>query len=788
MEQKIEKDEEFINFSELWIILRRRWWWIPISLVVSLSLAFVYILRTPSVYTRKASVLIKEEGRGRGLSSDISSAFTDIGFISGSVNIQNELITMQSPMLINEVVRRLDLQSNYTEPGAFHAKVLYGSTLPVRVKFLDLEETSSARLTMDINTDGTAVLRSFVKDNVELSGSEVRVKIGETVKTPLGSVLLVPDTLAIPRNIKDVQLTRSTLYSTSEVYNAAVRVSMSNEKSSVLDLSINDQSIERADDILNTLIGVYNESYLQDKNISSHNASKFIDERLQVIVEDLGSVDRSITAFKSKNLLPDIDMASKIYMGQMTDVTTQITGLQSQEYMARHIRNMLRNLDKTKLLPVNGNIQNPGLETQIKEFNDLLLKRNNYVANSGEGSPLVKDLDQSLEHLKPAILVALDNQLLAIQTQIKVLEQSKAQTTGRVAASPEQANFLLNEGRQQKVKEALYLYLLQKREENELSQAFTANNTRVIASPNGSPKAAFPQKRNILVVAFIIGLVIPLVFMYLKVLFDNKIRSRKDLESLTVPFVGELPEAMGERNRFGKRKSISEEEDNPIVVVENGRDIINEAFRSVRTNLEFILGRTASCRVVMGTSLVPGSGKTFITLNLAKSFALKGKRVLILDLDIRRARTSKKINSPHIGLANYLGGQVDRLSDILHKNVFDGYVDMIPVGTIPPNPTELLELPLLSELVEGLRTEYDIIFLDCPPVEIVADVDIIKNLADITLFVVRAETIDKSAVPHIEGYYKSNRFNGMTLLLNGTSDYHRRYGYGNYSYNYNTEH
>lgn len=787
MEASKRKEEELIDWTELWVVLRRKWYWIPISLTIALGMAMVYIMTTPPVYTRKASVLIKEEGKGKGLSGDISSAFSDMGLVAGNVNVNNELLTMQSPMLINEVVRRLDLQNDYTERGSFHRKVLYGSTLPVRIHFLDLPETESVGCRLDVQLDGTATLSKFVREGNPLEAEPVRIAAGGRGHTPLGEVAVVRDTLALARAIEDVRLTRSSLYSAVERYSNAVSIEMTDEKSSVLNLTMNDQSTERADDFLNTLIAVYNESYIKDKNIASQNASKFIDERLGVIVGDLGSVDKTITAFKSKNLLPDIEEASKLYMGQMADISTQIVGLKSQEYMARHIRNMLRNLDKTKLLPVNGNIQNPALETQIKEFNELLLKRNNYVANSGERSPLVQDLDQTLEQLKPAIISSLDNQLLAVQTQIRTLEQSQAQTTNRVAASPEQANFLLSEGRQQKVKEALYLYLLQKREENELSQAFSSSNTRVISVPSGSPRATFPRKRNVLVVAFVLGLIVPLLGMYLKTLLDNKIRSRKDLESLSIPFVGELPEAVERKDRLGRRRSVSDDEDNPIVVVENGRNVINEAFRSVRTNLEFMLTHSPGCKVVMGTSLVPGSGKTFIALNLAKSFALKGKRVLIVDLDIRRARTSKKINSPHIGLANYLAGQVNRLDDILHKQVFEGYVDLIPVGTIPPNPTELLEQPLLGELLDELRQQYDIIFLDCPPVEIVADVDIIKGFADVTLFVVRAETIAKTALPHIEEYYRNHRFKGMTLLLNGTSDYHRRYGYGNYSYNYNTE-
>ena len=331
------------------------------------------------------------------------------------------------------------------------------------------------------------------------------------------------------------------------------------------------------------------------------------------------------------------------------------------------------------------------------------------------------------------------------------------------------------------MKESLYLFLLQKREENELSQAFTAYNTQIIETPHITGIPPQPVSRNILLTAFLIGLAIPAAFVFGREALNSTVRGRKDLEDYSMPLVGELPLKGKKRpvwKRWRKEKIVAVPN---MVVADQKRDILNEAFRTVRTKLEFTLGFDGRNKVVMLSSLNPGSGKTFITANLSAAFSLKGKRVLVMDLDLRKASLSDYVGQPKVGISNYLSGQIEDWHEIITPL---DRVDVLPCGVIPPNPAELLSTERFAEMIKAAREEYDIIFLDCPPVEIVADAEIINPHADLTLFIVRASLMERSYLKDIERWYAEKKYNNLTLLLNGTTDALGRYGYHKYGYGY----
>ena len=360
------------------------------------------------------------------------------------------------------------------------------------------------------------------------------------------------------------------------------------------------------------------------------------------------------------------------------------------------------------------------------------------------------------------------------------MQLSEQQTTERIAANPSQGKYLLSVERQQKVKEALYLFLLQKREENELSQAFTAYNTRVITPPTGSMIPTAPVKKNIALVAIALGFLIPVVIIFIRENMNTKVRGRKDLETLSVPFVGEIPLA-----ESGKKKKTAHTA-KEILIRQGKRDIVNEAFRVLRTNLEFILDAKEEkdrASVTLVTSFNPGSGKTFLTMNTAATFAMKGKRVLVVDGDLRHGSASAYVGSPKKGLSDYLGKRENHVEDLMVEK--EGYAGLyvLPVGTIPPNPTELLAEPRLAELIEKMRSRFDYILIDCPPVDIVADTQIIGKLADRTVFVVRAGLLERDMLPELQRNYDEKRFKNMALVLNGTEGGGNRYGY-RYGYKY----
>ena len=773
---KPKQADDFLRIQDLFYLCLNKWYWFVISLAVTLGVAVIYLMKTPPVYTRTASLLIKEDSKG-GSMGDVAGVMGDFDLFQTSTNVNNEIQSLQSPSVMLDVVKRLHLDINYTTDGTFYKKTLYGQSCPYTVSFNDLQDNESVSFTILPGQDGKVRLVGFSRNGKELNG-EATAAPNDTVITPVGRLVI----LALNDSINydaPVYVSRIGYQAATGAYKSRLSVALSDDKSTVLNLSFNDVCVQRAEDILNTVIAVYNENWIKDKNQIAVSTSAFISERLGVIEQELGNVDENISSYKSEHLLPDVQAAASMYMEQSSATNAQILALNTQLSMARYIRNYLTNAtSKNQLLPANSGIENPGIEAQIANYNTAQLRRNDLVANSSEKNPLVVDMDQSLEDMRRAIVTSIDNHIATLNTQISSLQQSERQTTARIAANPSQGKYLLSVERQQKVKESLYLFLLQKREENELSQAFTAYNTRVITPPSGSMIPTAPVKKNIALMALALGLLIPVVIIFIRENMNTKVRGRKDLEALSVPFVGEIPLA-----ESGKKKLQTSKR---IIIQQGKRDIVNEAFRVLRTNLEFILdGKEDKDRasVTLVTSFNPGSGKTFLTMNTAATFALKGKRVLVIDGDLRHGSASAYLDKQAKGLSDYLGKREKDADCLVQENPDYPNLHLLPSGTIPPNPTELLAESSFKELVERMRSRYDYIFIDCPPIDIVADTQIIEKLADRTVFVVRAGLLERDMLPELQRNYDEKRFKNMALVLNGTEGGGKRYGY-RYGYKY----
>ena len=774
------QQDDFLRIQDLLYLCLARWKWFVLSLMVTIGVATVYLLRTPAVYTRTASVLIKEDSKGKSVSSDLES-FSEFGLFQSGTNVNNELITFQSPALMTEVVKRLRLDMNYFVPGKFHRQVAYGLTLPVDVTINDLPENESAGFTLKIQPDGTLYLSDFIRNGTDLDEKDVKGSLLDSITTPLGKIIIHTTPNYVKGEAYTLYVGKSSLYNAVNSCSSNLSVSLNSEKASVIDLSFKDNSTQRAEDVLSMLISVYNENWVKDKNQIAVSTSMFINERLGVIERELGNVDEDISSYKSEHLLPDVQAASSMYMAQSSEANAQILSLNNQLYMTRYIRNYLANdANRTQLLPANSGIESANIESQIAEYNKQLLQRNSLVANSSTENPLVVDMDQALASMRGAIIRSIDNQIVTLNSQIKSLRQTEQQTTSRIAANPTQAKYLLSVERQQKVKEALYLFLLQKREENELSQAFTAYNTRIVTPPHGSMLPTSPVHKNIFMVAFALGLLIPVVIIFMRENMNTRVRGRKDLENLTIPFIGEIPLFTRKKKGILGKKP---QEVKAVVVKEGNRDIINEAFRVLRTNLEFMTGKDKTSNVIIMTSFNPGSGKSFLTMNIAMSLAIKGKKVLVIDGDLRYASASSYIDSPDKGLSDYLGGRIDNLDEIIVPDPKHKSMDILPVGTIPPNPTELLFDERLKQTIDTVREQYDYVLIDCPPVELVADTQIIEKLADRTIFVVRAGLLERSMLSELEKIYDEKKYKNMSLILNGTEGSGGRYGYC-YGYRY----
>ena len=772
--------DDFIRIQDLWSMFVPKWYWFAISLFITLTIAVLYLLSTPPIYTRTAAILVKDNSKSSSSTSAMND-FSDLGIFKSNTNINNELLTLKSPTLMTEVVNRLGLNETFTIRKGLKNVDLY-KVSPVTITFCDKIEVP---LSFTIKFSSK---EAFAISELEISGEDIgetlSAQMGDSIQTSAGIMIVSPTQEFTDAFIgTSIRYVRGSVRAAVDTYSNALVAELGNEDATIINLSINDTSIRKAEDILNTLIEVYNENWIRDKNQIAVSTSQFISDRLGVIESELGHVDENISSYKSEHLLPDVQAASSLYMAQSAENNKELSTLNNQLSTAQYIRRELNTKQLDQTLPANSGIVSANIETQISEYNNLVLDRNRLIANSSEKNPLVKNMASSLQSMQRTIIQSVDNLIVSLNTQIRSLRRQEEATTNRLASNPNQAKYLLSVERQQKVKEELYLYLLQKREENELSQAFTAYNTRLITAPRGSMFPTAPRKMNILLVAFAVGLLVPAVGIFMKENMNTKVRGRKDLENLSIPFIGEIPQYSGTKKKWWEFKHRKRQDMKIIVVNEGNRNIINEAFRVLRSNMDFMASKDNNQHVSVLTSFNPGSGKSFLAINIAISFAIKKKKILVIDGDLRHRTVSSYVDSPNKGLSDYLNNQIEDWKEIIVS--YKGYTNLhiLPIGTIPPNPTELLEDNKLSMLIEALRPEYDYIFIDCPPVDIVADAQIIEKWADRTIFVVRSGLLDRSMLSELENMYTGKRFKNLSMILNGTESTGGRYGY-RYGYHY----
>lgn len=756
----------------------RHWPWIILSVAICVGAAYLWLLRTPNVYSRSAEILIKDESKGNSVGAD---EFANMGLFQSNTNLQNEIYNLKSKDMMEEVVRRIGLDINYFKDGRFHDQVAYGTDLPVRVATTGYPEESSLSFTLKVDPAGKVTVKDFVNSD-DSYGKSYTGHLNSAITTPGGSIVVTPSHLYIKGSEVELKVEKYPLSAARDSYNGRLQVAMSSDNSSIIKLTVFDQSTQRADDVLKTLIDVYNENWIHDKNQIAVSTSNFIDDRLGVIQNELGNVDSDISSYKSANLIPDVGAAASLYMSQNQETQAQIMDLNNQLSMARYIRSYLvADAGHGQLLPANTGLQSGNVQSMIGEYNSKLLQRNTLADKSSETNPLVQQYDQQLAAQRLAIIRSIDNEITALNTRLSTLRGTQANAVSKLASNPTQAKNLLSVERQQKVKESLYLFLLQKREENELSQAFTAYNTRIVNKPGPSGLPSTPNRGQTLLIAFVIGLVIPFGVTAVKELSNTRVRGRKDVEHLAVPFAGEIPQ-----NGPAKKEKNADAVDHRLIVVGPGnRDIINESFRVLRTNVEFLCNSIQGGRAVAFTSFNPGSGKSFISVNLGMAIALKEKRVLVIDGDMRHGSVSQYVGSPKLGLADYLSGMETDVDQLIVPYNEVNTLFILPVGSIPPNPTELLESPRFGELVSQLKTQYDYVIVDCPPIEVVADAQIIDKYMDRTFFIVRAGVFERSMLPDLDRLYDEKKYSNMAFILNGTRNDQGRYGYSHtYRYGY----
>lgn len=573
----------------------------------------------------------------------------------------------------------------------------------------------------------------------------------------------------------------------AESMKAHLKAEIDDDKSTIINIKYSGLSPEETENVLRTIVNVYNEKWLADKNKMAANTSRFIEERLRLLERDLGNVDDSISKFKTHNKITDLDRVSDMYLQQQSQSDAEILRLTSQRSMAQYILDIVKDKGAShQLLPTNSGIDNPMAEAQITQYNTMLLQLKSNLAGTSSQNPLIIKQETELNEVRRNILSTIANQIKTLDIQLKAMEGYSGEANSKISSNPSQAKHLVSVERDQKVKESLYLYLLQKKEENEISMTYTAVNTQVIDMPHGSDAPTSPNKRLVLFAAVLFALLLPTVILFVRESLDNTVRDKQDIEHNTaLSLIGDIPfNHVQKKGIVGKISS--KDNGNRLIVEEGKQDIVNEAFRMLRTNLEFMTPHRGENNVYVITSMYEGSGKTFVSTNLALTLALTGKRVLFIDGDLRHASASHLFHTTAAGLADYLGDKQDDLSMLIRPSDDQPSLHIMPVGTIPPNPTELLSGDRLATLIKKVRADYDFILIDCPPTETLADTGLIERYADRTLFIVRAGLFERRRLEDIENYAQTDHYKHISLVLNATKG-GGRYGY-RYGYPYGYRH
>lgn len=773
-------NSEALTISDLIKIALANWKWFVLSVLLCLGVSFYYLKKSPYIYSRSASVLIKDETKGTQL-PNAAAAFSEVNMLNLSSTVDNEVLIFKSKRLMIEVARKLKLDITYSRRGKFRDWDLY-STTPVILTFPEALETSAFSLKVTPLDAKQVLLSDFPKMEGTESVEQLKVNLNDTVNTPVGKLVVTPTLYYTPDYYQiPITVCKANLEAVGLAYNAALQASVASEASSIINLSIADVSARRAEDILNTLIDVYNQDAIDDKNKIAVNTANFINERLIVIEQELGGVESQIADYKSEHNLADISTQTGAFMQTSSRYQQEGVNLENQRTLAVYIRDYLADPAKAgELIPANTGIADVNIEGQIAEYNELMLQRDKLIGNSSNKNPVVMDMNNSLAAMKQTIVRTVDNLIAGLNLKIQNIRGEEERTLKRMAAVPSQQKYVLSVERQQKIKESLYIYLLNKREENALTKSITESNARIIDPAMGSNAPIAPQKQKILLGGLLLGLLIPTVILYILKVSDTCIRWRKDLEDkLSVPFLGEIPQ----------RERMKGETKQPIVVKAESKDAVSEAFRIMRTNLSFMGSTTEhQLQTIMVTSMNVGAGKTFISSNLAMTLALAGKKVVLVDLDIRKGSLSKRIHVHQTGVTNFLSGEVTQVKDIVTKSDYHENLSVIGKGPVPPNPAELLLSPRLNELVEQLKAMFDYVILDNVPSNMVADAMIVNRVADLTLYVIRAGKMDRRQLPEVERLYTEKKLNNMAIVLNGVSEFHHGYGYyGYYGYGYGSE-
>ncbi len=769
-----EQSESIMSLRDYLDFLRDRWYLILISSFVCVFIAWLYLSTQNNVYQRQAVMLVKEDNTTMMRGADALMQIN--GMMSGS-NVANETYILGTRYLAREVVKNLGLDILYSHKGTMKDVSLYENK-PFVIQFQDEKTIPATFLIEVLNASECEILEyEYVPEKAASTVKEEtprRVKFGERVQTNAGTFTLIPDTKDLEPFIGEkIIVSHLTIEQATNIVASRVNTSEVNKMATLVRISYVDTSIKRADDILNSLLEAYKKSIIDDKNMVSQSTARFIDDRVRIVGKELSSVESSLAAFKQANKLVDVTQNAQSFFAQTNSARQRTIQLQAQQAAVNYLLDYLKSSGSgDNLIPTLGGLTDAGIQNQIAKYNEMKLQRNRLAENSGEEGITLKTLDANLKEMRYIMLASMEGYKNSIEQQVKLALQEERALQGSIQSMPQQEKQAISISRQQAIKEELYTYLLNKREETALQLAVNEANVRVVEPPYGTGRPISPRRQIILLIGLLAGIALPFAGFYGYSVLNMRVRGRKDVETYTtLPILAEIPRYKDKDN------------DNRIMVNEKSNDMLSEAFRLMRYNLSF-LNRDA--KVIMFTSTIPSEGKSFVSRNFAYSLAVKDKKVILIDCDIRRQTQSCVLGFQTAkGLTNYLSGEVSDIQELIAPAQDGSRVKIMPAGPLPPNPTELLMDERMSQLIEQLRKEYDYVVLDSVPAQMMADAALVSQLSDLTVYVVRVGGIDRRYLSEIDRLYREKRYSNMCILLNAVVEEKRSYGYyGNGAYGY----
>lgn len=762
----LEEKEEKTDFKAILFRYLIHWPWFAACIAVCLAGAWLYLRYTAPVYNVSASVIIKDNEKSSKAGSSMAD-LEDLGFYSSISNFDNEVEILHSRTLIKKVVEELDLYINYRAKGRFHDVELY-KTSPVKVWITPEEaENMPATATLEIS------LLPGDKMNVKVVTGEQEYtkqfdKLPALLTTPSGTFSFVRTDSASIEGERKILATVSSPRAVASNYGGRLTIEPTSKTTTIAQVSLQSTNKQRGADFINKLVEIYNRDANDDKNEVATKTAEFIDERIKIINGELGTTEQELETFKRDAGLTDLKSDAQLALNENSEYEKKRAENSTQLRLVQFLASYANNPDHAyEVLPVNVGLSDTGLTELINRYNEMLLERKRLLRTSSENNPVVVNLDASIRAMRSNVQTTISSVQRGLSITKADLERQAGKYAGRITSAPGQERQLVSISRQQEIKAGLYLMLLQKREENAITLASTANNARIVDEALADAAPVSPKGKMIYLVALILGIAVPVAVIYVVELFKYKIEGRADVEKITsTPIVGDIP------------LSETAPKEGAIVVHENQNDLMAETFRNIRTNVLYMM--QSNQKVILITSTTTGEGKTFIASNLAVSLALLGKRVVIVGLDIRKPGLNKAFRMSHKegGISQFLADpEHTDLMALVQVSGVNANLHILPGGPIPPNPTELVARESLLQAIGLLKEHFDYIVLDTAPIGMVTDTHLIARVADASIYVCRADYTHKADYTLINDLSEQKKLPNLCTVINGLDMQKKKYGY-----------